>query len=242
MRRIVPILFFVCGLCVAQAQRYVEVGGFIGFANYQGDLAEDPIEFGETRYSFGGFAKYHYSRKLHLRAQLYYGRISGNDANKVENGPFPRNWSFTADIYEASIQAEFLPFARPRIDRVGLFHPQINPFLSLGIGSSFATKTLSRDNTSWREGLREDNPPGDYATSFKEPGDQDNFLVIPIGGGLRFDFTQWTTLAGEFGWRYTRSDYVDGVSVNGNPDKPDWYFFVGVTLSTYFGEQEDYGL
>lgn len=217
---------FAVGL---QAQRYAELGGFFGIANYQGDLVNRPIEFRETKYSFGGFAKYHYSNKLHFRAQLYYARISGDD---IHGDNAIRNWRFTADMAEASIQMEWLPFGKYRFNKVGLFRPQINPFLSIGIGSSFAiNKDLEWQNSGITPRI-----------SFPEEMDKDNFLVIPIGGGIRFDLTQWTTLAAEAGWRYAQSDYLDGVSENGNPLKKDWYFFMGFTLSTYIGDQEDFGL
>jgi len=233
MRQIYTLtLFFFSISSSIYAQDYFELGGFIGFAGYQGDLTEDPIDIGETKYSFGGFAKYHYNRKLYLRAQAYYGRISGDDANSTQMGLRNRNWSFTADLLEVSIQAEWIPFGKSRIDKVGLFRPQINPFLSIGVGNSFALNK----NIVWQTG----NTP---KFGFPEEEDKDNFLIIPVGAGLRFDFTQWTTIAGEFGFRYTQSDHVDGIAKNAN-DKggPDWYFFVGVTLSTYIGQQEDYGL
>lgn len=216
------------------AQKYVELGGFMGFAGYQGDLTEDPIDIGETKYSFGGFAKYHYSKKLHLRGQLYYGRISGADANSTSQGLRNRDWSFTADLAEVSMAMEYLPFAKSRIDRVGMFRPQINPFLSIGIGLTFTDEDIDYEHNPF-------NSKGELI-KFPEEGATNNFLIIPIGAGLRFDFTQWTTLAGEFGFRYTQSDYVDGISKHAQAKGPDWYFFIGATFSTYIGEQEDYGL
>jgi hypothetical protein len=236
MRRFgtLTLAFLLTAFVHVQAQSYVEAGGFIGFANYQGDLAHAPIEFGETKYSFGGFVKYPYSSKLHLKAHLYYGRISGDDLNASEVGTQNRNWRFTADLYEVAVGADFLPFGKTRFNEVGLFRPQINPFITIGVGSTFANKNLDYSQS----GI----PLANLRTTFPEPDDKDNFLVFPVGGGLRIDFTQWTTLSGEIGWRYTQSDYIEGVSVNGIAAGPDWYFFMGVTFSTYFGEQEDFGL
>lgn len=219
-------MVFAVSLCYSQ--KYAELGGFFGVANYQGDLANKPIEFRETKYSFGGFVKYHYSNKVHFRGQLYYARISGDDIHGENKN---RDWRFATNMAEASIQMEYLPFGKYRFNRVGLFRPQINPFLTIGIGSAFAINK----NLEYESGKEPDIP-------FPEEGDKNNFLVIPIGAGIRFDFTQWTTLAGEAGWRYAQSDYLDGVSINGNPGKKDWYFFLGFTLSTYIGEQEDFGL
>ncbi|MEN0047442.1 MAG: DUF6089 family protein [Bacteroidota bacterium] len=235
MKQIIILTLALCFSCgLMKAQKYVEVGGFIGFAGYQGDLTEDPIDFRETKYSFGGFATYHYNRKLNLRGQVYYGRISGADANSTSKGLRNRDWSFNADLIEASISAEWMPFAKARFDKVGLFRPQINPYFTLGVGLTFADKEISYLH----------NPVNNQGQiiSFPEQMDQNNFFVIPVGAGLRLDFTQWTTIAGEFGFRYTQSDYVDGISEHALAAGPDWYFFIGVTVSTYFGQQEDYGL
>lgn len=233
-------LIFSLFAIALQAQRYAELGGFFGIANYQGDLVNRPVEFRETKYSFGGFVKYHYSNQIHFRAQLYYARISGDD---IHGANAVRNWRFTSDIAEASIQMEWLPFAKRRFNKASMFRPQINPFVSIGIGSSFAVNK----ELIWQETGYDLEQLG---MKFPEDDNHDNFLIIPVGGGIRFDLTQWTTIAGEAGWRYANSDYLDGVSLNGDGfNKPegykvnkDWYFFMGFTLSTYIGEQEDFGL
>lgn len=221
--------------CTLHAQRYVEIGGFIGVANYQGDLSQDPIEFGATKFSVGGLVRYHYSNKLYFKGNVYAGQISGNDANAdPESTLFERGWSMTANLLEVSINAEWLPLAKPRFNDVGIFRPQINPYLFVGIGSNFLDKELE---------FGDNPPPGRFGqVAYPELEDTNNFLIVPIGGGLRFDFTQWSTLGFEWGWRYTNTDYIDGISLNGKAAGPDWYFFWGVTLSTYFGEQEDFGL
>ena len=95
----------------AISQKYVELGGFMGIAYYLGDLNNRPVEFRESKYSFGGVIKYHYANKLHFRGQVYYARISGDDIHGDE-GKQARNWRFATDMAEASIQLEFLPFAK----------------------------------------------------------------------------------------------------------------------------------
>ena len=211
------------------AQRYVEVGGFAGVANYQGDLSQDPIEFGATKLSVGGLVRYHYSPKLYFKGNVYAGQIKGDDLNgDPESSTYKRGWNMTANLLEVSINAEWLPLAKPRFNDVGIFRPQINPYLFVGVGSNFLDRELG--------GIHPNNQP-----VLVPEADISNFLIIPVGGGLRFDFTQWSTLGFEWGWRYTNTDFIDGISA-GRKDTPDWYFFWGVTLSTFFGEQEDFGL
>ncbi len=236
MKKIALLFALLCLTTISlDAQRYVEVGGFAGIANYQGDLSQDPIEFGATKLSVGGLVRYHYSNKLYFKGNVYAGQINGDDLNADPgSGVFNRGWNMTANLLEVSINAEWLPLAKSRFNDVGIFRPQINPYLFVGIGSNFLDKEVDFG----------DNPPplNLNQVPYPEPDDTNNFLVVPIGGGLRFDFTQWSTLGFEWGWRYTNTDYIDGISINGKAAGPDWYFFWGATLSTYFGEQEDYGL
>lgn len=235
MKRLAFFTFLIFASYTISAQSYVELGGFLGIANYQGDLSQDPIEFGATKFSVGGLVRYHYGPRLYFKGSVYAGQISGSDLNAdPESGNFARGWSMTSNLLEVTINAEWLPLAKTRFNDVGIFRAQINPYLFVGIGSNF-----SKPVVDWENGATP-------AVGFPEEGSTRNFLVVPMGGGLRFDFTQWSTLGFEAGWRYTNSDYIDGISQNasglsGNT-KPDWYFFWGVTLSTYFGEQEDFGL
>ena len=229
MKKLTFFTFLLLMTLSLDAQRYVEVGGFAGIANYQGDLSQDPIEFGATKLSLGGLVRYHYGNKLYFKGNVYAGQIKGDDLNgDPDSGTYNRGWNMTANLLEVSINAEWLPLAKPRFNDVGIFRPQINPYFFVGIGSNFLDRELGG------------NDPSNLPPILPE-ADISNFLIVPVGGGLRFDFTQWSTLGFEWGWRYTNTDFIDGISA-GSKDTPDWYFFWGVTLSTFLGEQEDFGL
>jgi outer membrane protein OmpA-like peptidoglycan-associated protein len=55
-------------------------------------------------------------------------------------------------------------------------------------------------------------------------------FVMPMGAGLRLDMKPNLSLAVELAPRATFSDYLDGVSMAGNPDSKDWYGFGTVQL------------
>ncbi|MEZ4955928.1 MAG: DUF6089 family protein [Saprospiraceae bacterium] len=207
-------------------QQNIEIGGFAGFANYQGDLAPKNIEISETKVSFGGFIRYHLTDKVKIRANGYLGFISGSDFND-KNGTYrDRGWSFESKLFEASLMGEYHPLGRSRSGETGIFRRQISPYVFAGVGMVNADPTVSVTLPE-DEGL------------FPEKGFEPTHLVIPYGIGVRADLLEFVSLGFEGGYRLTFDDYLDGVKENGVSNR-DLYFFVGATLSVFFGSIEAY--
>ena len=208
------------------AQQNVEAGFFAGAANYQGDLAEDEIEIGETKLAYGGYISYLINPRVLVRGNVYYGNISGKDSNSavLEN----RGFSFTADVLEIGVNAQWLIFGRSRYNNSGIFVPQFTPYLFGGAAISTIKADLLYPDTELNN------------SRFPEKEDTDNFLVVPLGVGLRYEMVEFLTLGFELGARATFSDYVDNVSLNANPNKNDWYLFGGFTLGYVFGSAENF--
>jgi Domain of unknown function (DUF6089) len=214
-------LFFLLFIpCFIHAQQIVEMGLFSGFANYQGDLSESSIQLGETKLGYGGFLRLHYEDKFKVRANAFYGLISGSDAN-AKGSLKDRGWSFKANVLEAGIEGEYHPFGRSRAGNTGIFRAQLSPYIATGLGFAIADAKLT--------------VPSQDAGLFPEQDDTGFFIVVPLVAGVRFDFHENFSLGAEWGWRATFSDYLDGVAKNGNDTKGDWYLFVGGTISYFFG-------
>lgn len=209
-----------------QAQQNVEAGFFAGVANYQGDLAEDQIELGETKLAYGGYASYFVNPKFILRGNIYYGYISGTDENSPDL-QF-RNYAFSGDILEIGLNGQWLILGRNRYNNSGIFVPQFTPYLSAGVAISTVKSELTYPETD------------ENASMFPEKNDTDNFIVVPVSAGLRYEFIEFLTLGFEIGPRATFSDYVDDVSLAGNPNKNDWYLFGGFTLGYVFGSANNF--
>jgi len=219
------VALFTCLSFAVSAQQKVEFGGFAGFANYQGDLADENIQIGETKVSFGGIVRYHVQPKFIIRGSLFFGQITGDDANSETLAS--RGYSFKANVLEASLIGEYNILGKPRFNNAGVFNRQVSPYVFLGIGSTVAEAELSFKNA-------------DDADKFPEVNDTGNFIVVPVGAGLRLDLLENVTLGFELGWRNTFSDYLDSVSINGRADNNDWYLFGGTTLTFLFGGPEEY--
>lgn len=197
-----------------------EVGLFTGFANYQGDLVEDPVEIGETSLSFGAFARYHVSARFKVKGSVYYGLVSGNDANSTGMRR-DRGWSFKSNLLEVSATGEFHPLGRDRYATGGVFKASISPYVAAGIGLVKINSEVTVTD------------PAD-ANKFPEPGTKSSAIVVPMLVGVRLDAYESVSLGFEWGWRATFSDYIDGVKNSGNPDKNDWYIFIGASLAFVF--------
>ncbi len=225
-------LFFLC--CIPAAlfsQQKMEFGAFVGFANYQGDLVQNPIALSETKLSYGGFMRYHLkNNKVKLRGNFLYGFISGSDANNADIGLKERGWSFQSNLLEASFVGEYHPFGKSRVGNTGIFARQVSPYVGLGFGIATFTPEVIVTNSA-------DND------LFPEQGEKSMSASIPMLVGVRADLLENFSLGAEIGWRATFNDYLDGVSKNGNPDKNDWYVMAGLTASFFFGQsQADFNL
>ncbi len=217
MKHLKTLLLFLLPLSL-QSQNNLEMGVFIGFANYQGDLVKNPIDLSETNVSVGIFTRYQLNPSFKIKGNLYYGYVSGNDANSALRQS--RGWSFESKITELGLQLEYYPFNNNRYNDGGIFHASISPYVATGVGIVNANSTVSVTKT-------QDNG------KFPEAGKKATALSVPFIIGLRMDAYEALSIGLEWGWRAT-NDYVDGVSEFGNPNKSDWYLFIGGSLAYVF--------
>jgi hypothetical protein len=210
----------------AQQEQKVDVGIFGGFANYQGDLVEDPIVLSETRLSYGAFVRYHLSNNIKVRGNIFFGFISGDDQNASE-GFKSRGWSFESNLLELSLMGEYHPIGRSRQSETGLFRNHISPYVALGAGLAFFDPKVTVTKT-------------EHDGFFPESGASTNSITFPFALGVRADVHEHLSLGFEWGWRFTFNDYLDGVSVNGNPDRNDLYIFMGLNASYFFGDLQGF--
>ena len=58
-------------------------------------------------------------------------------------------------------------------------------------------------------------------------------LVVPFGIGVQATFNEQFYVGIEGGTRYLTDDYLDGVSLAGNPNANDWYPTVGIKVGFF---------
>lgn len=228
MKRLKYLIFLLLPVAL-HAQQPLEGGFYGGMVTYQGDLAEGQVEFAELNIAAGVFLRYHPHDKWKVKGNVIYSHISGSDANAKSNKKYlqARGWSFESHIVEVTLSGEYHPIGRSREDNIGMFRRQTSPYVGLGVGvANF-----------------------DPQITTTKPEDEDRFpeldakttsVSFPVTVGVRIDFHKHFTAGVEAGWRMTLNDYLDGVSVNGNPNKNDPYIFAGVSVSYFFGYIESF--
>lgn len=218
------------------AQTYPwEFGGGVYYTAYQGDLNEPKFNFGKysPRAAFGLHLRRNVSNSVIVRFNALFGQLAGDDSNFDEPAwRQARGISFTSPLLELTALGELYPFGLFRIMEDGE-RRRVAPFVMLGIGTVY-----TNPNVDWNDenGNSEIDPA---AAQFDKSMQLNKFnITMPFGLGLRFALGTHATIGLEAAMRPTFSDYIDGVSQVGNPNKTDWFFTGGLTFSYAFGEKK----
>ena len=210
---------------LAFTQTSSEVGVFAGGSIYYGDLAKNHGSTKEIGFATGIMGRYMFNRKMGAKATLALANLSGSDATLGRH--ISRDWAFDNRIIEATVQFEYHPIGRGRRNFVGMFNKyKVSPYVFFGGGVSWGEPNVivpAKDESRFPEQVE--------AVS--------NFVVAPVGGGIRFDLSKYSILSAEFGKRVVFSDYIDGISINGNSATNDWYAFGTISLSILLDAQID---
>lgn len=213
------------------AQKW-ELGGTLGLATYQGDLIpRDRGDLRFARFAYGAFVNYRLHPTLALRGSLMAGHIAANDKkypNRPRSRRFDRGFNFTSPFTEGALLLEYDPFGLIRFSKEAGFRKIVSAYALAGVGVGFF------------------NPDTDYNQSdtFIEPAliTQDalektkrGYFTLPFGGGIKVDLSYHWSIGGEYLLRPTFRDYLDGVSLSGDPEDEDWYETYSIVVVYRFG-------
>ena len=218
-------------LCLS-SQDKLEAGLFLGQSSYGGDLVEPNIFFGKgTNLGFGVLGRYRLNHVLGLRGNLLLGKMTGDDRNYADD-PYraERDISFESPLTEFSAIVEFEPLSHKRYQEGGPVKKILSPYLFMGLGAAFVNPKTDYTKSNVN-GIADDQNTSASKTQ----------LTLPIGIGLRYDLNHKFNLGLELGLRSTFTDYLDGVSMSGNPEHNDSYLFGGIVLSTKLGSRDKDG-
>jgi hypothetical protein len=209
---------------------YSTVSFGVGTSNYYGELAgySQPFNsFKLTRWNASLAYTRQFTPTLSARASFTYARIVGDDYIATKGNPtknaaqFARNLHFRNDLKEFAVVGmyQFIPEGRNSNDR-----PKITPYAFLGVALlAHSPEARTPDNyqdpndptaasRQWIK-LKPLNTEGQGQAGYAKPYSLIT-VAIPAGLGVRYAINQNFSVAGEIGFRYTFTDYLDDAGGN----------------------------
>jgi opacity protein-like surface antigen len=209
-----------------------EVGAALGAFVYQGDLAQG--RYGSWRTAKPGIIL-HGSRKLNstlaVRLNATLASLKGDEA-KFNTPAYrkQRSFNFSTPLIELSPQIVWSPWGW---DEVGA---RISPYAFAGV--SLAYLRVRRDYSGFNAShfTLEENLPARIAQDMQRRTPT-LLPAIPFGAGVRYAVSPSIVINGEFNYRHTFSDYIDGFSIAANPKLKDHYYSVSAGVIYRFGKK-----
>lgn len=264
MRYCIPILLLLLSQFSLNAQRGVELGGWVGISNYFGDL-NTSFDVSKPGLALGVLGRFNFNERLCLKFSLGYGSVSDTDEDSDNSFERARNLHFKSMLIDGSTTFEFnfLPYVHGSRDE------WFTPYIFAGFNVFYFNPKAEYNGEDVE--LRPLGTEGQFLG--EEYYSITGGLVYGIGAKLSMSY-EWSVNA-EFSARSLFTDYlddvsnkypdygdlrslrgqsavdladrsasafVDGVAIGqegrqrGNPETNDSYTILKVTLNYYFGD------
>ncbi len=226
-------VYLLFSAILTQAQHW-DAGLIGGLTGYQGDLNKFASATIKTSGFAGGlFVRKYFNDQFALRGNVVYGDILANDKNATNSDWRPkRGFSFNSSLIEGSVQGEITLWRESKKKTQAEQKKRLLvPYALLGVGM-----VITNPVTNFNLDEKGMNPvvSAEAIRLDKDAKFSKTHVVIPVGGGIRFNATDRFSMGFEVAVRPTFSDYLDGISQAANPKYNDWYatgvFNLGFTL------------
>lgn len=202
----------------------------IGASNFLGDLGGSnnigsggikDLNLSSTKLAFSLAYSYQIAKRIGVKSSFVYGWVGGSDTYTEEKFRNNRNLSFSSDIYELSLQAEFY-ITKPNYKReyynllkTGSFAEsilsiQISSYVFVGIAGIYFNPKAQFLDGDWYS-LPDLNTAGQGLPGAPEKYSQ-FALAFPIGFGFKIPLSKKLSIGIEYGLRFTNTDYIDDCS------------------------------
>ncbi len=189
----------------------------IGSATYYGDIQSD-LNFAPSTGQLS--LEYNLINRLFVRVEgsLYW--ISASDAGTPSERS--RGAVFGSRNVELSLIGAYHLFPT---EMKYYKRKLVNPYVLLGVGATYFNPKATYEGE--RQSLRK------VATEIGEKEWTPIALVIPFGAGIRMAIGYTFDFSLEGAFRLTTTDYLDAVSLRGNPNSKDIYWIMAAKLGMY---------
>lgn len=204
----------------------LEVGAGAGALIYQGDLTPSPAgSYRTVRPAFQLWAAHSLTDRLSLRLQWLQGSLHGDDARYASPAwRQERALAFSTRLGEVSLLAVY------RLNSNGA----LQPYVFGGVGYAFVNvqRDASHFNSSF---FADDKRVTDGLAYDLAQSPARGVPVVPLGAGLRYSLSPTLSVYAESAYRLSHTDYLDGFSQVGNPQRFDHYQSYNVGISYRLG-------
>ncbi|MBK8520037.1 MAG: porin family protein [Chitinophagaceae bacterium] len=191
----------------ASASKF-RISAGVGTANYYGDLIKKNGVFKQTSFSFSAGLTYAFTQKLAARLDVGIQKLQGSDS-KSGGAHQSRNLSFKSNVFDFALAGEYTI--------LNLDNFPLSPYVSAGIGVMIFNP-YAEDVSGNKQSLPELGTEGQGLAGYPKAYNT-AALEFPLGIGVKYPINERITLALDFNYRITRTDYLDDVSRIGYPDK-----------------------
>ncbi|HEY8402885.1 MAG TPA: DUF6089 family protein [Cytophagaceae bacterium] len=185
-----------------------------GITAYKGDLGKG-LEASKIQPIFGLGANYKLWPRMMFGAEISFGKLAGD-----KDFDSTRNLAFETKLTQLDLYTRFyLVDDITRIARDRRKHPKlVKPYITTGL--TFLRYKVDSYYTT---------PPtvDQERETAKNPGVS---IAVPVGLGASFFITHRVSITTDIAYRITFTDFLDGISERGNPDKKDGYGVFSVKL------------
>lgn len=223
MRKGLYFIFFMTLKITAFAQ-FSELGVTAGYAVYNGTIDVTYSNFiQQSRMFFGAFCKYRLNDELYIRAQASETELYADEKRfPASDFRFQRGLNFRTPLTELIVTGEWHLFTFGENVSNNSLTKRFNLYILGGIGMANFTPRPNADGI---------NVPDNLSQTIEINGTNQNAILIPIGGGIRYMFSENLALSAEIIGRKTSSLFIDGFnSVSTNRDD---YYYTGVISAAY---------
>ena len=214
MKNLLTIILFSLSSLGLQAQSDLfEIGFFLGGSSMGGDLVESNFgSVNEINGAYGLMIRRYFNTNMAVRVSALTTKLTSQDRHFDRYGGQVFISETPVIEFSADFEYDILGHQRNWQGNGG----KVSPYVFIGVGAALTDPMLTYDFES--EDIMLDETADVSKTRF----------IVPFGVGGRYNFSSKGTIALEFSARPTFSDYLDGVSLAGNPGKNDWYGFGSV--------------
>lgn len=233
-------------------QQKTEWGISLGALRLNGDVSSDNVTNLKTVSPAGQvYLKRYIFHSLAWRANLFFSKFSDQDRNYTTPTEWrpERNYQFDGFVGELSGRLEWDILGKKRfrhrdtlvytldkyteyaiVERVRHLPA---PYVFAGAGGAAFHAEPTYDYLPGLSGLAP-------AVSQDKANNQNTHTKFTwsAGGGVNLDLSKKVILNLELSVHSPGSDYLDGISISGNPDKPDWWWYAGLGLGFRFGHPD----